>query len=218
VWVSAGGDDFLEGTVRVKIASLLPAIVAGSISGLVVAVVMSQRGGAGGPVSGAGRTPEVATIPGPPAAQTVIKYVFAPPAAPASAAPSGDDEGNSAPKQETKSASAESDRRLHEQLLAAHRQEARNSSWASSTEQRITQALDEESRKLHVTVRDVDCRSSSCTAQVTWPSAAEARAEMSQFVEESGMGVQCARRLTLPESDRDEGPLTATMYMDCSEH
>jgi hypothetical protein len=107
----------------------------------------------------------------------------------------------------------------HKSLLEAHDKEAKDPKWAKEAERQIGDALGAfASAEGHsAKVGPVDCRTTSCTAPVRWPTRAAALVEASAFVEKTA-DAKCARRISLPPDDSDKnGPQEATMYLDCSE-
>ena len=105
----------------------------------------------------------------------------------------------------------------HEQLVTAHRQEPVDQAWARDMRSKVTDTFNATSDITGASLGAVDCRTTSCTVELTWPSYADARMQFARSVEALGIGVPCARRLTLPEPDSQNGPFKAVMLLDCTE-
>jgi hypothetical protein len=107
----------------------------------------------------------------------------------------------------------------HELALESHRQEPRDSRWASEMEHTVDQGF----RSLAVSggtkakASQIDCRSVSCTAKLTWDSHDTAARDLATVSDLARNGVGCGRRLVLPDPTPGSSEYSATLYIDCTQ-
>lgn len=92
--------------------------------------------------------------------------------------------------------------------------EPRNDDWAVPTAAILDDELSAVAKRLDFQVGKIDCRTQRCTAELGWPSLAEAQADFKAVLSsESKLG--CRRRLLLPESE--QRGVTGVLVVDCAE-
>lgn len=103
-----------------------------------------------------------------------------------------------------------------EEEIAIHRSEPRDNRWATEKERFVHDEVTRVSAKLGsiFSVVGVDCRRTTCVAQLQWPSEGEARASLHGLLSSSG-NVGCARRIALPPST-SAGDYRASLFIDCT--
>lgn len=99
------------------------------------------------------------------------------------------------------------------QLLDGVRRQARDESWAGTTEQTLEQDLGKLGRELGFHVDGIDCRSSRCLAELEWPSGAEAQRDFKAVLSNSAHRVDCQRRLLLPPAEAN--PARGQLIITC---
>ena len=105
------------------------------------------------------------------------------------------------------------DQQLHADLIQQHRYQAVDASWARPTERRLLSGLSELAVEGEFSVGRVDCRSTLCSAELSWPSYDLARSHFLRVVEAPVPG--CTRRITLPPLDDCTSTCDVTLIVDC---
>jgi hypothetical protein len=105
----------------------------------------------------------------------------------------------------------------HNALLDRHDVEPRDGAWASKEEKEVGAKLEVLSEAMnHAFVfRSVECRTSSCVAQLEWPTQNAAKGSLTSLLSQSG-DTRCAREIAFPPAD-GAGPYPASFYLDCAE-
>jgi hypothetical protein len=105
----------------------------------------------------------------------------------------------------------------HKRLLDRHAAEPRDVAWAANEERDVGAKLHALSATMNgaFSLQSVDCRTSSCVAQLEWPNESVAKTQLKSFLNGSS-DVQCARQIAFPPTN-GEGPYTASFYLDCAE-
>ncbi len=105
----------------------------------------------------------------------------------------------------------------HDELIAAHRRELRDSIWAAKMEGTIESQIHNFAGSVpEGQFQSVECRSTTCVASFSWPSRSDAQSELRTTLERIGP-VPCATAITLPEANAGTGDATyrADVYLDC---
>ncbi|HEY5959314.1 MAG TPA: hypothetical protein VIV60_22305 [Polyangiaceae bacterium] len=107
----------------------------------------------------------------------------------------------------------------HANLLRAHALERRDAVWAPQTERLVRSELDALSEQMtrSFSVQSVDCRTSTCVAQLAWPSLGAAQVNLASLLSGSA-GPGCARQIALPpETGKGDTPYSASFHLDCAQ-
>lgn len=104
----------------------------------------------------------------------------------------------------------------HQDAIDQHRAERLNREWAETTAAAYTADYSKKSDNTTYTVRNVDCRSTTCTVDFEWPSRDAAVAEWRHTIMQPTQA-NCGRRIVIPDAVPGEsGPIHATLIADCS--
>lgn len=101
----------------------------------------------------------------------------------------------------------------HARALAKHQQEARNSRWASDAETSFRADLTD-LQSVNAAATRVDCRATSCTVELEWPTYEAAVAHYGEVLTHS-YRTNCARQLVLPDPADHSKPYRATAIFNC---
>jgi hypothetical protein len=102
----------------------------------------------------------------------------------------------------------------YEAQLQQHAAEPVDPSWSRPTASLIEADVLKQAGSMSVRLGRVDCRTTSCTAELEWPSLAEADREYLSLVH-FPYRANCSRTVLLPPPSKAEGPLRAQMLLDC---
>jgi hypothetical protein len=139
-----------------------------------------------------------------PAATSTAAVTPAPPRAANAAEPNGDREAMRA-----------ADLIEWTNRIERHGHEARDASWASSTEAALRSELDGLGGDIGFQVRDIDCRTTTCVARLNWPSHGDALRQRRR-VAQAAYSKECSREVySPPVADGTAGPYEATVLFDC---
>jgi hypothetical protein len=105
-------------------------------------------------------------------------------------------------------------REAHERLVARHARQPTDVPWSARMTQRLALELDMASDDGRYTVRNIDCRTTMCTATFEWASFTEAMANYGALVK-SLRDVPCTREFLLPEQPASAAGFEATMILEC---
>lgn len=105
--------------------------------------------------------------------------------------------------------------RVHESFLTKHADEPRNSRWARLVEPTIAETIRGGSPGASWEIGRVDCRTSTCTVEITWPSYANAVETYADLLH-SKYGVPCASSITLRPANEPDGQYQELLALDCS--
>jgi len=97
-------------------------------------------------------------------------------------------------------------------LLDAHDAEPRDSAWAQRWTETLKPDFDALAPNLGFSVRGIDCRSTSCTAELQWPSY-DAATEHWQELLHHRYSANCAVAVDLRTPERPEDPYTARVLL-----
>jgi hypothetical protein len=102
----------------------------------------------------------------------------------------------------------------YEARLQQHAAEPVDPGWSRATASLIEADVLEQAGTTSVRVGRVDCRTTSCTAELEWPSVAEADRDYLSLVH-FPYRANCSRTVVLPPPSTAAGPLRAKMLLDC---
>jgi hypothetical protein len=102
----------------------------------------------------------------------------------------------------------------YEARLQQHAAEPADPSWSRPTASLIEADVLKQAASMSVRLGRVDCRTTSCTAELEWPSLAEADREYLSLVH-FPYRANCSRTVLLPPPSNAEGPLRASMFLEC---
>jgi hypothetical protein len=148
----------------------------------------------------------------------VWSSLHAPPSAPASMAPgalAGVDPAASDSKPAEPLDTEAQALALWSSKLAEHAAEAIDEPWSSIASRKLHVDLEQLADERGFSLTRTDCRTTSCSATLRWPSYQAAIDGFSALLH-AGYQVSCARRITLPEPDDPDQPYDATILFDCS--
>lgn len=197
-----------------RVLSWVLPVLAGVASGLVGALVFSPRSPS--------TTPIQAAMPAqPPVVRTVYLASAtsqAEPGCPVTATPAPE-RSPERPVEDPGGPEDEARGRLervarHENAIAAHRQQSRDSRWARASEASLRGDLETLSSAARFEVEEVDCRSTSCISTVRWPNHSVALASWPDLLH-ANYHLGCAREITLPEPADVSQPYRATVVFNC---
>jgi hypothetical protein len=104
--------------------------------------------------------------------------------------------------------------RRYEARRQQHAAEPVDPTWSRSTASLIEADVLEQAGSMSFRLGRVDCRTTSCTAELEWPSLAEADQEYLSLVH-FPYRANCSRTVVLPPPSKAGGPLRAEMLLDC---
>jgi hypothetical protein len=98
------------------------------------------------------------------------------------------------------------------------RAESDDPKWSRGAKQSFQNDFDKLSARGHFEVKDVECKTTSCLATVTWPSYAEAK-KMWHGLLHANYAENCSREVLVPEPEQGQAgaPYDATVFFDCTE-
>lgn len=104
----------------------------------------------------------------------------------------------------------------HEAALAEHDGEPRDPSWAPAVEASLLVDLNAVPN-LGGRATRVDCRMTSCVAEIRWPDYATALASYANVLH-AELRANCSRATVLPEPSQRDQAYQATFVLDCESH
>lgn len=105
----------------------------------------------------------------------------------------------------------------HAEAIAEHRRQPVDEGWAASTSASLQSDLARiGAAKGRFRVVQVDCRETTCIAEMEWPSFDAAREGFGAALHHA-YEANCARRVYLPEPSDSSQRYRATMYFDCGQ-
>lgn len=107
-------------------------------------------------------------------------------------------------------------REYDQDKIQKHWAEPVDRSWSVSTTPSLKTGLETLAKTSKFTVKEVDCRNTSCIAVFDWPNYADAMAEYAKIAH-ARLDVNCSRGITLPDVQDKSQPLQATMVFDCGQ-
>jgi len=107
---------------------------------------------------------------------------------------------------------------LEQQLLRldAHQRQSIHPTWSSEATRAFSADFSALTQGQPFTVRAIDCRSTSCIANVQWPSYAEAAASYQVLLHHS-YAMDCMRSLLLPDPEDPERAYEASLILECGD-
>jgi hypothetical protein len=114
----------------------------------------------------------------------------------------------------------ERDRRIranysaHLQRIEDHKVEARDEDWAQKMETNITASLSANQGGASFKYEGVDCRKTTCVANVSWPSRGSAEGDLRKVLS-SLIRTGCSREIFLPPADSSDGPTEGSVLLTC---
>jgi hypothetical protein len=109
----------------------------------------------------------------------------------------------------------EQDLALWSSKLAEHAAQAIDESWSPEASRKLQVDLTRLAEGQGFSLIRIDCRTTSCSAALSWPSY-EAAVDGFAALLHAGYEVSCARRITLPEPDDPDQPYDGTILFDCT--
>jgi hypothetical protein len=103
----------------------------------------------------------------------------------------------------------------HNAAIAAHMAEAIDPKWAPAANRSFKADLNAVGEKLGFDLRQVDCRTTTCTATVAFSSFAEANRHYADLLR-MRYGVNCTREVTLDDPGEQGGAFETTVVYDCT--
>lgn len=104
----------------------------------------------------------------------------------------------------------------HDARVQAHRAEELNPRWARDTSAAFTTDF-QRADGTNFKVADVECRSTTCSVVLEWPSRETALAEWRRALMQPTRA-NCGRSIVVPEQPAGaEGPVRATLLLDCAD-
>jgi hypothetical protein len=103
----------------------------------------------------------------------------------------------------------------HAGWRSAHAEEARDQPWAQSQERRLADGLRAHAEKNEYSVVATSCKTTSCTAEVEWPSYVSARTRWQALLHPGMAG--CESAVLLDEPQDPTAPYRTTAVYDCTE-
>jgi hypothetical protein len=123
-----------------------------------------------------------------------------------------------APRGETVdiAAAAKEQEDRHRQLLEAHRRDPVDKVWAQKARAEFSADLESLEKTLPIHVDNVDCRTTSCTANVTFGTYAAARESFDKILTHAyAKGNECGTEITLMPPTSPDGKYSTEVYFDC---
>jgi len=102
----------------------------------------------------------------------------------------------------------------HQLRLDAHQRQPIHPTWAPEATRAFSTDFSALTQGQQLTVRSIDCRSTSCIARVEWPSYEEATANYHMLLQHS-YALDCMRSLLLPEPEEPERAYEASLILEC---
>lgn len=106
------------------------------------------------------------------------------------------------------------ERTFNEQLSAHSRQQV-DSGWAPAMRTQLSRELEPLQSTSGFRLGDIDCRSTTCVAQVEWPTYADAMAHYSTLLQ-SAFKEPCSKTIVLPEPADPGVPYSAKTLFECA--
>lgn len=104
----------------------------------------------------------------------------------------------------------------HARALANHDREAKDPKWSEASETSVHGILDKIADTLHFRVDRVDCRMTTCTAELGWTDYSSAQKSIDQLITDR-TGFNCGTEIFMPRPDDPSRPYSATLVYDCEE-
>jgi hypothetical protein len=115
-----------------------------------------------------------------------------------------------------KAPSAQEVQEMHDSLITRHAASPVNPHWARMASAAFASDFARPIEGTHFKVDAVDCRSTTCTVNLEWPSRALAVNEWRAILYQPTRA-NCGKQIVIPERPAHEsGPMRATMFIDCS--
>jgi hypothetical protein len=105
----------------------------------------------------------------------------------------------------------------HAAAVAAHAREPRDARWARSKADSLRGNLEKVHDRAHFQIDDVDCRSETCVATLSFESYTAAQAGWQQALVLSA-DPECSREIALDPPSNSAGRFPATLVYDCKNH
>jgi hypothetical protein len=105
---------------------------------------------------------------------------------------------------------------MHQAAIDQHRAERLDPRWAAATSAAFKTDFESKTDNTSFTLKEVDCRSTTCTLEFEWPSRELAATEWKKALMHRTKA-PCARRIVVPEPVPGQtGPVRVSMLVDCS--
>jgi hypothetical protein len=105
---------------------------------------------------------------------------------------------------------------LYAELDRAHERDAADPEWAPRATKGFASGLTALGEKLGFTVGPLDCKTTTCRADVNWGDYDAARTKGAQLVEEYYGGLNCLQRIRLGPPADPSAPYSTRLYLDCT--
>lgn len=105
----------------------------------------------------------------------------------------------------------------HENLVANHKRAPVDATWAPSAERRLSTGLGKLAARDGFTVRGVNCRTTTCTADIEWSSYGAAQKTFRSILVEERTELNCKAEVFIPMPSNLEAPYRSTAMYDCEE-
>lgn len=102
----------------------------------------------------------------------------------------------------------------HQAAIERHRSESPDPSWAPRGIATVSKALTAMAPTAAFSFRKVDCRTTSCSAEIEWPTFGDARTHYTELLVGDYEDVNCARQIVVPDRVDPSLPTTATLVLD----
>ncbi len=105
---------------------------------------------------------------------------------------------------------------MHQATIDRHGVEPLDRQWAAKANAALTAAFASKIEKTSFTLKEIDCRSTTCTVKFEWPSREAAVGEWQRILAQP-LQATCSREIVIPEPVPGQtGPVQATLVADCS--
>lgn len=101
-----------------------------------------------------------------------------------------------------------------EQQIDRHRTEPIDAGWSKTTARSLAKDLGSLGEKASFEVVDIDCRRTTCVAELEWPSYAQANSDVTRILAKV-YEINCGMGLSVPEPKDRNAPYRATVLFDC---
>jgi hypothetical protein len=126
---------------------------------------------------------------------------------------------NSVARPETRSANFSElpgiEKKWDEEIHAKYNEEGSDPKWGTQAAHAIQAKLLDKASHGTFAIGDVNCKTTMCQANVSWPTYAAARKEYRRLVPLAG--IPCATHISVPEPEHPEQAYAATMVLDCED-
>jgi hypothetical protein len=101
-------------------------------------------------------------------------------------------------------------------VIEAHGREPRDQTWAGQASQSLSDNFRETAKTAHFTFQGIDCRTTTCVADVTFDTYRDAKSQFPRVLH-TLYNPPCAVSIYLPLAQNDTDPYPAKAILDCEE-